>query len=739
MYLLKMLLGVAVLAALLCQGSCSGVFELRLQEFLNKKGAQGNRNCCGGGGGGGGAGGAPSSSSSFSPSSSSSSSTSAQQCACQTYFRVCLKHYQPNASPEPPCTYGGAVTPVLGANSFQVPDAIPESSFSNPIRINFGFTWPGTFSLIIEALHADSKDDLSTENPDHVISTMSTQRHLTVGEDWSQDLHTAGRTELKYAYRFVCDEHYYGDGCSVFCRPRDDAFGHFTCGERGEIVCDAGWKGQYCTEPICLPGCDDEHGFCEKPGECKCRVGFKGRYCDECIRYPGCLHGTCQQPWQCNCQEGWGGLFCNQDLNYCTHHKPCSNGATCSNTGQGSYTCSCRPGFAGASCEIQVSECAGNPCRNGGSCTDLESSYRCECPHGFYGNNCELSAMTCADAPCANAGRCADRPDGGYFCQCPAGYAGFACDKKIDHCTSAPCSNGARCVDLVNSYLCQCPDGFTGMNCDRAGDACSSRPCQNGATCRDGAGAGGGYACACPPGYAGRNCSSPVGRCEHNPCHNGATCHERNNRYVCACVAGYGGRNCQFLLPEHAAVRGSEVPWMAVGSGVALVLLLLAGCAVLVGFFRSKARRDGFGEAGGEGETINNLTNNCQRGEAAPTPGVKNINKKMDLCSGGGGGDPDEGASPGGRSYQGRPPPPPPPADFNLVREVNYDAASEAACEDKCRSLDSFEFEEKHSKRLKCDTSEKNSPETSACADNKYKSVFVMSEEKDECIIATEV
>lgn len=30
-------------------------------------------------------------------------------------------------------------------------------------------------------------------------------------------------------------------------------------------------------------------------------------------------------------------------------------------------------------------------------------------------------------------------------------------------------------------------------------------------------------------------------------------------------------------------------------------------------------------------------------------------------------------------------------------------------------------------------------PEMSACADTKYKSVFVMSEEKDECIIATEV
>lgn len=256
-------------------------------------------------------------------------------------------------------------------------------------------------------------------------------------------------------------------------------------------------------------------------------------------------------------------------------------------------------------------------------------------------------------------------------------------------------------MDLVNSYLCQCPDGFTGMNCDHTGDECSMYPCQNGGTCQEGLN---GYTCTCPPGYTGRNCSSPISRCEHNPCHNGATCHERNNRYVCACVPGYGGRNCQFLLPEHAAMRGSEVPWMAIGSGVALVLLLLAGCAVLVGFFRSKAQRGGQVETACEGETINNLTNNCHRSDrdlavsVMPTPGVKNINKKMDFCSS----DPDEGSSPERSSYKSRHP----PADYNLVHEVNYEQAAkeamlEAACEDKCQSLDSFEFEEKRSKRLK--------------------------------------
>lgn len=100
------------------QGLCSGVFELKLQEFLNKKGMTGNTNCCKAGTG------------------------NMQQCECKTFFRICLKHYQTNVSPEPPCTYGGTVTPVLGSNSFQVPEMTFKDSFTNPIRFNFGFTWP---------------------------------------------------------------------------------------------------------------------------------------------------------------------------------------------------------------------------------------------------------------------------------------------------------------------------------------------------------------------------------------------------------------------------------------------------------------------------------------------------------------------------------------------------------------------------------------------------------------------
>lgn len=123
---------------------------------------------------------------------------------------------------------------------------------------------------------------------------------------------------------------------------------------------------------------------------------------------------------------------------------------------------------------------------------------------------------------------------------------------------------------------------------------------------------------------------------------------------------------------------------------------------------RSKAQRGGAPDAAGDGETINNLTNNCHRGGggdsalvavALPTPGVKNINKKMDFCGGGG---PDEGPPPGRSSYKPRLP----PADYNLVHELNQEQAAkeallEAARHDQCHAADAFEFEEQRGKRLK--------------------------------------
>ena len=49
-------------------------------------------------------------------------------------------------------------------------------------------------------------------------------------------------SKLEYEYRLVCGNSYYGKDCDIICKPRDDNFGHYTCGNNGEKVCLGGWE-----------------------------------------------------------------------------------------------------------------------------------------------------------------------------------------------------------------------------------------------------------------------------------------------------------------------------------------------------------------------------------------------------------------------------------------------------------------------------------------------------------------
>ncbi|CAM9970513.1 unnamed protein product [Lampetra planeri] len=674
----------------------AGIFELKLQEIINSNAFRASGACCK-------AGSAPSS-----------------FCECRTFFRVCLKHYQTHITPDSPCTFGSVLTPVLGSNSFRVHDV---RGFANPIAFPFSFTWPGTFSLIIEAWHAEASD-MSTEHPERLISRLATQRHLSVGEDWSQDTHVSRHSELRYSYRVVCAEHYYGEGCSTYCRARDDTFGHFSCDEAGQKLCMPGWRGPYCSEAVCLPGCSDSHGYCDRPGECKCRVGWQGRHCEECIRYPGCVHGTCQQPWQCTCKEGWGGLFCNQDLNYCTHHKPCQNGASCTNVGQGSYSCTCKPGFTGTNCELDTNECEGNPCRNGGSCLDLENDYTCSCPPGFYGKNCDLSAMTCADAPCFNAGSCRDRPQGGYSCACPAGYTGFNCEKKVDQCSNNPCANGGQCEESGSSYLCRCRAGFAGSRCERNVDDCARLPCLNGGTCHDRVNS---FACSCAPGFTGRECAVAVSPCALTPCFNGGTClPKQGGGAACECPLGFLGSRCEeSLMSPPLAVEMPDAERQEADSGsvfvlcaaLALVFLLLIA-AVLTFLLRQLRLRISSTTRAPDTETMNNLSD-CQKEKELAinvivTSELKNTNKQL-------GAEGDCGARKSNYKikYQG----------------IDYKSSVSEAASRQTEAAESQAAGK--SKRASFESGCTEASSSSSSAPN-HTSVYISSITQNECIIATE-
>jgi hypothetical protein len=118
------------------------------------------------------------------------------------------------------------------------------------------------------------------------------------------------------------------------------------------------------------------------------------------------------------------------------------------------YSCSCAVGFTGTNCEVNIDDCASNPCQNGGTCSDGIEAFTCSCAPGFTGTSCETLIDNCAGLPCQNGGSCTNAPNG-YACSCAPGFTGAQCQTDIDECAVDPCTNGGICVDGVSTFTCQ--------------------------------------------------------------------------------------------------------------------------------------------------------------------------------------------------------------------------------------------------------------------------------------------
>lgn len=295
--------------------------------------------------------------------------------------------------------------------------------------------------------------------------TNGTKKH------WIERFSRRVDSTLVYRFRVHCALNYYGDGCSTFCRPRNDQFGHYSCSQGGHKSCHEGWSGAECDRAKCGAACNLEHGYCDKPDTCQCRPGWSGPRCDQCLTYPGCANGFCLAPWQCLCHNNWTGLLCDQQMSFCESQKPCKNNATCTDLQNAGYRCHCRAGFAGPDCEHATTEATQN------ELASTTGAYQTSEPM-----NINKLASGCGSSACLNGGTClnfrqlADKQE--------------VVTSPTDSATSTIMSRPSRGEDdqlqlelpaglmvgrpapseqsVISYFRCQCPTGWTGDHCQWA-------------------------------------------------------------------------------------------------------------------------------------------------------------------------------------------------------------------------------------------------------------------------------
>eukprot|EP01050_Picozoa_sp_SAG11_P021714 SAG11_NODE_3923_length_2147_cov_0.846680_1_plen_456_part_10 len=119
-------------------------------------------------------------------------------------------------------------------------------------------------------------------------------------------------------------------------------------------------------------------------------------------------------------------------------------------------------------CDIDVDECASNPCSNGATCADstVEGSislhaYQCTCVAGFANGVCEYDFITELTSECEILeSEQSEALDGN-------------CNIDVDECASNPCENGATCIESsvhsavsFHTYQCRCVAGFANGVCE---------------------------------------------------------------------------------------------------------------------------------------------------------------------------------------------------------------------------------------------------------------------------------
>lgn len=128
---------------------------------------------------------------------------------------------------------------------------------------------------------------------------------------------------------------------------------------------------------------------------------------------------------------------------------------------------------------LDINDCIGNPCRNGGTCVDRVNSFQCVCPDGWEGQLCDHSewfpASLCVLLKHKVTAGLKNLPP--LRCFVPntpqlmqkwmkhLNHRNLPPSSDVNECRHNPCKNGGQCIDLVNDFYCNCTDNWKGKTC----------------------------------------------------------------------------------------------------------------------------------------------------------------------------------------------------------------------------------------------------------------------------------
>ena len=121
-------------------------------------------------------------------------------------------------------------------------------------------------------------------HPDQLIDTHMFGQHLLPGYNGTTRQHSRvsfgqrakSKSRLSFTVKVSCNQYYFDDTCTTYCKSKDDSTGHYTCDSTGIRVCRDNWHKLPNCLTYCVPHDDDVNGHytCDINGTRTCRPNW---------------------------------------------------------------------------------------------------------------------------------------------------------------------------------------------------------------------------------------------------------------------------------------------------------------------------------------------------------------------------------------------------------------------------------------------------------------------------------